>query len=77
MVYEGTVKTIVSWGFDGVKIDSCSEFTNMYNTPFLALVILLFECLTCVLASPRVICKDKMGGPFRCNWQADAARKLP
>ena len=29
VVYEGTAKAILAWGFDGVKIDSCSEFTNM------------------------------------------------
>ena len=29
VVYEGTVKAIVGWGFDGVKIDGCSEFANM------------------------------------------------
>ena len=29
VIYEGTVNAIAAWGFDGVKIDSCSEFTNM------------------------------------------------
>ena len=29
VVYEGTAKAILAWDFDGVKIDSCSEFTNM------------------------------------------------
>jgi hypothetical protein len=29
VVYQGTVNAIVNWGFDGCKIDSCSEFTNM------------------------------------------------
>lgn len=33
VVYEGTVKAIVAWDFDGVKIDSCSEFTNMCAHP--------------------------------------------
>ena len=29
VVYEGTVKAIVDWGFDGVKVDGCSQFANM------------------------------------------------
>jgi hypothetical protein len=29
VVFQGTVKAIVDWGYDGVKIDSCSEFSNM------------------------------------------------
>lgn len=29
VVYRGTVQAISDWGFDGVKIDSCSEFKNM------------------------------------------------
>ena len=29
VMFEGTVKAIALWDFDGVKIDSCSEFSNM------------------------------------------------
>jgi hypothetical protein len=72
VVYEGTVKTIVGWGFDGVKIDSCSEFTNMYSTPSWAFVFYLLGCLTCLLRPPRVISQDEMGGLVRCKRQADA-----
>ena len=28
-MYRGTVDAIAEWGFDGVKIDSCSQFLNM------------------------------------------------
>ena len=29
VVFECTAKQIIAWDFDGVKIDSCSEFSNM------------------------------------------------
>jgi hypothetical protein len=28
-IYEGNVKALKNYGYDGVKIDSCSEFLNM------------------------------------------------
>ena len=28
-IYQGSVRALVKWQFDGVKIDSCSQFLNM------------------------------------------------
>ena len=75
-VFEGTAAQVLEWGFDGVKIDSCSQFSNMTRWAELFAggpqTVLLEDCHDSDLQDPcpaALACPEKAGACPYSLWR--------